>query len=716
MALASPRGLDIGWPVGRGKGGYDVGCFEGYGEWLVGLKAGAAPVYDWRGHEGDRVQEAREVEAFMSAKGPAVRDLLGRNRRLDDEGRAIALEKLGHTRVTALGLEFPELPFGHVSSLRWRLKDGCDADRTQPVAKDFMHSFRAQNLLLDAWDVYPPVILDWLGATISMGVNLNFVGDRSRSVRHENHPSIRDNMSQVVEELEKEMAEGRRPNWFAEPPFEWFIQSPVGQVPKVKVSLAESGKFVLEESLRVIMDWSFGLEKRVSGDKAAPDSINAQIPLMDISCISFDQMLVTFLEAGKGAFATVFDFAHAHQSISVRVEDWPVGLVYIPGKGYAISTRCQYGSRRSGGVWEVFAELFTVLLYVKWGIAGVLRWVDDLCHFAKDKEAALHVQALVVYLSQRYGFKLHPAKIRGPLEVGEFMGLLWCPAECTISLPPTKRFKYTEALGSLLLAAQWRVSDIHSAMGIIVYLSRLLVSIRFMAVDWAALLKGMAPNTKAPLHLASCRPPKQLCWHIKTVLAVLKLHSGSSTPFIHSKMKAFVGPRVPPLEIFVDASGSCGWGCFVPLTKKWACGLWSSEQIESHWVSEGKSSPLFEAQGLCMALWSLGLRDQEILVRSDASVVVEKYKRPSSRFGKVEKLNEAMLALCVSECMLNVSIVLSHIPGVSNVYADLLSRGKQGLADFLSRATSEGWSPLDSRVQATSPPLELCRLTPQIFW
>lgn len=712
-AIASPRGLDIIWENGDGLGGVDALDYVGYRVWLEGLAGGNVPVYDWRGFGMDKEKEERECAVFCS-KDTTAGALLRRHRRLDDDDRAKALQELGDRKVTSLGLEFPELMPRTPSKVCWTLPKG----RGVPDPKDFMHAFRAQNILMDAWDIYPPIVLDWIGATISHGVNLNFRGDRLETITRPNHPSIRGDPSLVIEELEKEMKEGRRPGWFQDPPFKWFVQSPVGQVPKTKVSRLPSGEYVMSESLRIIMDWSFGLQARIPGDRAAPDSINANIPLMDISCISFDQMVVTFMNAGPGAWATVFDFAHAHQSISVRPEDWPIGLVHLPGKGYAISTRCQYGSRRSGGVWEIFAELFTVLLFAKWGVSYVLRWVDDLCHFAKDKDTAMHVQALVVYLSQRYGFKLHPDKIRGPLQVAEFMGLEWCPARGTICLPAAKRFKYTNSLTSLLNSTnKWSTSDIHSALGVIVYLSRIFVATRFMAADWAGLLKSIV-NLRDPSRCFSnsCKPPNHLRWHLRTVLAILAVHSGTTTPFLHSRLSSMVDYRPTPLEIFVDASGGSGWGAFVPSTKQWAYGSWSQEQLDSHWVENGKSSPLFEAQGICLALWSLGIRDQEILVRCDAEVVVGKYTRPSSRFGKIEKLNEAMLALCVSECLLNICIVLSHISGVHNVYADLLSRGVQGLKDFKSRATSEGWSPHDSQMQPTSPPPELCQMTPHLCW
>lgn len=95
----------------------------------------------------------------------------------------------------------------------------------RPVANSLMHSFRNDTLLMDLWDVYPPVVADWVSVTIKHGVSLNFVGDRGKTVTMDNHPSVLDDVQAVVTEIEKEILGGRRSDcWFASPPFKHYIK------------------------------------------------------------------------------------------------------------------------------------------------------------------------------------------------------------------------------------------------------------------------------------------------------------------------------------------------------------------------------------------------------------------------------------------------------------------------------------------------------------
>lgn len=168
--------------------------------------------------------------------------------------------------------------------------------------------------------------------------------------------------------------------------------------------------------------------------------------------------------------------------------------------------------------------------------------------------------------------------------------------------------------------------------------------------------------------------------------------------------------------VMVDASGKFGWGAFHQQSRHWVSGDWSEDQKLSHVVNSHASSPLFEAKGLVLSLWSLNLRDRNITVYSDSSVVVGKYQQSFKRFDKIDTLNEAMLALCVVECLLNVKLTLIHISGADNVFADQLSRGELGRQEFRNRANFEGWSADDYRLEAISLPLRVLQLTPRICW
>lgn len=703
--LASPRGLAFttpaDWPA----------CLVGNNEshaarsWIEDARNNVPHIYSVEGHPEDTLSEAQELLHFrthvLSAPQMVVFD---RGRRLDNHERERFLKTAPDGYMVKWGLEFPD-----VDDLEEVWVEGVEP----PSLDDTRHHFRGDMMLMDAWDIYPPIVLDWLSATIRNGASLAYNGPRRVCLTRANHPAVEENRLPVGEELELEMEENRRPRWFSKCPFKFFTRVPLGRVPKWKAKLV-NGKYTLVEALRVILDYSAGYDRSLGKLKGgvSADSLNAHIPKMDIKFISFDEILRTFLDAPKESWCVVFDFAHAHQSISIRKKDWPFGMVYLEGFGWAISTRLQYGSRRSAGVWEVFGEFFIVMMFCRYGITGLLRWVDDVCYFGATYEQCLLVQSLLVYVSKRYGFALHPVKIQGPLLNIDFTGINWTPATKTVMFPPAKIAKYKLRFQVLLDSARWTIHDIQSTHGVIMHLSKILLALRFMCAEWSALLASLLKPK-----LTGCRRPKKLAWHLRTLLAVLDHHSGTLVPFIHSKM-AQQKECVPFVLLRTDASSEHGFGGYIPATHSFCKGIWTAEQKASHIAGTHPSSPLFEAQGLINVLWSFQqeIRGGNVTAEVDAQVLEGKYKSGYQRFGNIEKMNLAALALIVTECMLNICLSVVHIPGVTNTHSDLLSRGVQGWLQFQTLARSEGWSLKNCERQAVSLPEDLWPLVRPLCW
>lgn len=641
--------------------------------------------------------EEEELRIFRFKLPILERNYFDRGKRLGSKARATALTALSSDDIAKWGLQFPDDPAERKPPVLW------SPLVTPPPDDAYRHTFRLRLILMDAWFVLPPLHLDYMAAVIRCGVSLAFEGDRSpRS--HRNHPSLLVSLPAVHEVLLEEVAGGRRPPFLACCPFDNAIVVPIGNVPKSKLVCLADGTFAEESSVRVIHDWSQGyLCRRVAGK--ADDSLNSGIVKMRIAFLKFDDILRCFLDAGRGAWVIVLDFAHAHQSVMVRRCDWPLGVIQVPGLGWSWSPCCQYGSSRSAGIWEVFGEFFVVSLLARFGIANVLRWVDDCFAFLRCSYlGARMIQGTINYLSRRYGMYLQPLKVTGPASSGKCLGLLWHPRDGKISFPPAKLERYRLFFQVLLTETLWTLKEVQQAVGRLQYISYVIWQLRFVLPSWWAFVKRF---TGSP-DWTTLKPPSTLVWHVRAFLAMLEVYPGSSAAYLHSA----VAP--PSWSIYTDASSEHGFGAYCEVSGRWLSALFSEEEKLSHIVHLKPSSPLFETKGVIYSLCSFGYRDANVVIFNDNKCFTDKWN--GDRFGSNHSMNMVIINLLQTEVFFNLSLSVRHVPGVLNIYADPLSRGAQGRQLFLDLIRIARPSAVAKEVAPRSP-LSLVFNPPQThFW
>lgn len=653
----------------------------------------------------DYKHEVAQLSAFRARLTPQDRLQFDRGKRLTCHGRKALLAAMSADDVAHWGLFFPDDEEEHEPIL-WQ----PPALGNQFDVNTFRHKFRVQFWLMDAWDIYPPLHLDYMAAVIRCGVNLAFSGDRSRSQHARNHPSLLEKHADVLKVLDKEIAAGRRPEFLPVCPFKNALVSPVGAVPKSELIRLPSGLMTTLETVRVIHDWSAGYgQPRYLG--VARDALNFFCAKQHIAFVKFDEIYVCFLRAGPSAWVIVQDVSHAHQSVMVRPRDWHLGVIHVPGRGWSWSPVCQYGCVRSAGIWECFGEFLVIMLLVIFRFGMLLRWVDDFFMFAPcSYMGARMLQATIVFASCRYGIYFSPTKFFGPDEWGKCLGLIWRPRTGEVGLPAEKVERYRRLFAILLEDSLWTFKEIEQTIGRLQHIANVIPQIRFMMPAWWATLSALrhVPEWQ------TSRPSTTLRWHLRAVLAIFESYRGSSVAFLHSRMACSTTGMFPPppvaKEIFTDASGAFGWGAWSPDTAQFSYAAWAPGEADSH----GASSPLFEVKGACYALCSLNLCNQRLTLWNDNNVFIGKMN--GNRFGDNERMNWAMIQLLLIEIYLNVDLRVMFIPGTENICADWLSRGVQGLTQFRNWAALHCPAALVGQVPPVSP-LGKVFLDPRgIFW
>ena len=118
------------------------------------------------------------------------------------------------------------------------------------------------------------------------------------------------------------------------------------------------------------------------------------------------------------------------------------------------------------------------------------------------------------------------------------------------------------------------------------------------------------------------------------------------------------------MNLYTDASGSKGWGAF-----------WSGRWIQAHWSPAQVVKPILwkELFAIVNAVntWGHQWAKQKILFHCDNKAVVDIWCKGSTRDTETMALVR-LLYFCAAHYDINV--VISHIYGVDNCIADLLSR------------------------------------------
>ena len=179
---------------------------------------------------------------------------------------------------------------------------------------------------------YPPDEINFLIDGFTNGFALGFNGDR-RVIR--TAPNLRldpigtplDLWNKVISEVKSHRFAGP----FLQPPFQHYIQSPLGLVPK------DGGT-----KTRLIFHLSYPRRSR----SGKPESVNANIPreLTTVQYPQFDEAVQLCLDQGPGCKAAKSDMTSAFRHLPIRREDWALLVMFalhpLTGLTYYFFDKC----------------------------------------------------------------------------------------------------------------------------------------------------------------------------------------------------------------------------------------------------------------------------------------------------------------------------------------------------------------------------------------
>ncbi|KAM3936010.1 uncharacterized protein RB166_003095 [Leptodactylus fuscus] len=222
-------------------------------------------------------------------------------------------------------------------------------------------------------------------------------------------------------------------------------------------------------------------------------------------------------------------------------------------------------------------------------------------------------------------------------------------------LPEDKLVSLRTEVGRACRLRKIMLRDLQSLLGKLNFACRIMP----MGRVFCRRLAGATAGVSSPRHFI--RLTRDHRDDLEVWASFLELYNGRSL---------LMSPAVSTVdwELFTDASGSVGFGAY--FGGAWCAGRWPSDWVELGWVRNLCLLELFPIV-VAVEVWGDRFRDRKVRFHCDNQSVVSAINSLTASSPPVVCLLRYLILKCLS---LNAWVVAVHVPGVSNVIADSLSR------------------------------------------
>lgn len=462
----------------------------------------------------------------------------------------------------------------------------------------------------------------------SQGFDIMFAGPVV-STNPKNLKSARDHKEAVSRAILTEVARGHTAGPFSAPPFPVTHCSPLGAVAK------DSGE------VRLILDLS----------QPTGASINEGIieEYCTVKYTSFDSAVALVQKAGQGAKMSKIDIKHAFRLCPVRKEDWPL-LCYAWLDRFFVDLVLPFGSRSSPGIFNNFADALAWILATEGGIAALIHYLDDYFMCSEDSDLLDQWMQAFIAIFAWLGVPISHEKTVHPCTCLIFLGIeIDSVAQC-IRLPKDKFDALMLSLNRWASKKKCTKKDLLSLIGSLSFAAKVVKPGRIFLRRLIDLSKTV---TQLHYHIDLNKEARlDIAWW----LDFLPFWNG-----ISMFQEEFTSSD--SLEFFTDAS-DMGFGGV--LGNHWFSQSWPA-QFSSFHINVREAFALYAA----LSIWVSPLTNKQIIFFCDNASVVDVWSKGSSKDPDLMRILRPFFIMCASH---NINFLVRHIPGKSNVNADLLSR------------------------------------------
>ena len=462
---------------------------------------------------------------------------------------------------------------------------------------------------------------------------------------------------QVILKLNKELQSGRLAGPFSTPPLKDFVVSPIGLMPK-----KEPGQF------------------RLIHDLSSPhgSSINDGIP-KEFSTVQYQtvaQAIEAIVMAGPSSYLAKSDIKSAFRLIPLHPSQYHMFGITWQGQFYF--DKClPMGCSSSCRIFEAFSSALHAIIQARIPNTMVIHVLDDFLFISPSQQDCFIALNHFKHICHLIGVPLAPEKTIGPSQSLPFLGINLDTVKMEASLPQDKIDQMLQDTNFILSAKSVTLKHLQSINGLLNFACQVLAPARAFLRSLFDLTIGV-PKPHHHIHL-----PKHVKEDVRVWQHFLNNFNGKSF-FLDFK---FLSNHT--LQLFTDASSSIGFGGF--LQSSWFSGLWHPSSPTYH-ITILELYPIL----LALTLWGHKLSNKCLLIRSDNIAVVHIINSFTSKNTHLMVLLRHLVLVCLK---FNIFVRAKHLPGVTNITADLLSRNQVSKAKLQAPQLEDNPTEVPSRLQ-----------------
>ena len=496
------------------------------------------------------------------------------------------------------------------------------------------------------------------------GFDLGYRGPMERCNFSQNLPFSIGNKTVLWQKVMNEVQLGRYAGPFMRPPFPYFIQSPIGLVPK------SGGK------TRLIFHLSFRFsDMELSFNECTPKDF-CSVKYKDLkyamqACLK----LKNSLSPPQGIFLAKTDLMSAFGLVPGKREHWPLLMMQAehPVTGqiwYFFDKNLPFGTSASCRIFQEFSDALKHILEELTGkFYQTCNYLDDILFIEVTERKCNDLVSSFMTVCEQINCPISQEKTEFATQGIIFLGILLDGKGYTLGIPEEKKLKALHMIRQVIARRKITVKDIQKLTGTLNFLGRALIPSRpFMRRMYAKLVdlrdgtrKILKPHHHVTLDSEFLNDCKM--WELFLVNSQKQL---LCRPFIHVE-----GEKVAKeLQFYTDAVAnltSRGFGAFYD--GHWIFGIWEREFLESC----KPSIQFLELYAFCLAVfaWQEKLKDVQVVLRCDNLSVCNMICNLTSRCQRCMVLIRLLTLNCLQY---NRKIFAHHIRTDLNKLADSLSR------------------------------------------
>ena len=511
-----------------------------------------------------------------------------------------------------------------------------------------------QKLLLDA--NYEKTETDFLVKGFSKGFELNYKGNRNVCLTSNNlkfRPGVGSKL-ELWNKVMKEVKDKRFAGPFKNPPFEHFIQSPIGLVPK------DGGK-----KTRLIF--------HLSHPRSNPSqSVNGCIPkdACRVKYPDFEEAVQRCTEEGVGCRIGKSDMSMAFRNVPMKPTEWALLVMKafhpVTGELFYFFDKClPFGSSISCAHFQRISDVIGYLVFVR-TLKKNINYLDDYFFAALLKANCDGQVDIFLMICKQINFPVSLEKTFWGTTRLTFLGLLLDTLAQVVCIPEEKVIRALDMLAHLLNPNKKKatVHQIQKLCGFLNFLCRCVVPGRaFLRRLYSTVSSKLKPHH----HI---RITQEMKSDMQVWVNLLTFPGIFCRPFMD--FKALLTAQ--DINMYSDASRNFKLGFGALCESSWTYGVWDQEFMEA----AQPSIEYLELFAVTVAVLKRISRFQNkrIFLFCDNESVVHMLNKSSSTCKNCMVL---IRMITLQGLLQNVRIYAKHVRSENNSLADALSRLKLSL-------------------------------------